>query len=495
MKLPLLLVLSTLLTSSFARFVCYYGSWSVYRHGPAKFEIENIDPTLCTHLVFAFVGLNRDGTVKIIDRWNDIGDEWKEGAYKKLQKLRAGNPKLKIMCGIGGWNEGSETYSHVVNNPQLRAVMVNSIYDFAVKYKFDGFDLDWEYPAQRGGKPSDREAFSQLIRELQEKFRLRGLILSAAVSADATKVETSYNCKDIAKNLEFINIMTYDLHGSWEKITGHHTALYPHPKDLPVDKHLNVDHAIRFWVECTGAPSKLNIGLASYGRTFTLADKNQHTVGSLVTGPGPAGSYVPENGFLGYNEVCKETRNGLWKIYDIPEQKVKYGVKGNVWVGMDDTETIRLKVEYAKRLGLGGAMIWSIETDDFRGECGKGKYPLLNTIKNALGSSNSPTNSTGTTFTPTPTYPSTQTPSPSNSPTYQPTQTTPVSLYFGLSRLRTAPTLTFIRIYFRTTISRPCVHTAASSSNIRLSPIYSTVAHTMLPELDLGPYNLNVLVI
>lgn len=38
--------------------VCYVGTWAVYRPGRGSFTIENIDPTLCTHLIYSFVGLN-----------------------------------------------------------------------------------------------------------------------------------------------------------------------------------------------------------------------------------------------------------------------------------------------------------------------------------------------------------------------------------------------------------------------------------------------------
>lgn len=41
------------------------------------------------------------------------------------------------------------------------------------------------------------------------------------------------------------------------------------------------------------------------------------------------------------------------------------------------------KAEFAKKLGLGGMMLWSVETDDFKGICGE-KYPLLKTINAVL---------------------------------------------------------------------------------------------------------------
>lgn len=41
-----------------------------------------------------------------------------------------------------------------------------------------------------------------------------------------------------------------------------------------------------------------------YGRTFTLRDSSQTSVGSSHSGPGIAGVYTSEPGFIGYHEVC-----------------------------------------------------------------------------------------------------------------------------------------------------------------------------------------------
>jgi len=44
----------------------------------------------------------------------------------------------------------------MANDPVKRAFFVQNAVEFIRKYKFDGFDLDWEYPGQRGGAPTDR---------------------------------------------------------------------------------------------------------------------------------------------------------------------------------------------------------------------------------------------------------------------------------------------------------------------------------------------------
>jgi chitinase len=48
------------------------------------------------------------------------------------------------------------------------------------KYNFDGLDLDWEYPAKRGGDPADRENFVHLVR-VSVKLRVRDAVKGTTV--------------------------------------------------------------------------------------------------------------------------------------------------------------------------------------------------------------------------------------------------------------------------------------------------------------------------
>ncbi|XP_045460334.1 chitotriosidase-1-like [Harmonia axyridis] len=363
-----------------ANLVCFFTSWTVYRPGNGKYNVSNLPADLCTHVNYGFVGLQEyDGSLSILDDWEA------NGLYEleHLKQKRKQNPKLKLVVSMGGWNEGSEKYSHVAADPKLRKNMINSVLSFLDKYEFDGFDLDWEYPDQRGGKSEDVQNFVTLLKEFKEAFAPKNYILSIDVSGGVVSANTSYYIQEVGEAVDMINVMAYDYHGAFEDYVGHYAPLYASHLDYDeLQQTLNVKSGIEFWLDQGAPASKLNLGIGTYGRGFTLADSKNTSLYAPMTGPCTAGPYTREEGTIGYNEICELYSD--YTYYWDDEQKVPHIVKGNQWIGYDDATSVKDKVEFAKSKGLGGLMVWSLDTDDFMGICGNGKYPLIKTMKKTL---------------------------------------------------------------------------------------------------------------
>ena len=95
-----------------------------------------------------------------------------------------------MTLAIGGWNEGSEKYSEMAADPVSRRTFARSALSFIRRHKFDGLDLDWEYPGKRGGKPEDRENFILLIKDLY-KVDITSLINTLSLRSCVSGVQTS----------------------------------------------------------------------------------------------------------------------------------------------------------------------------------------------------------------------------------------------------------------------------------------------------------------
>jgi len=81
-------------------------------------------------------------------------------------------------------------------------------------------------------------------------------------------------------------------------------------------------------------------------------------------------------------QVCDMLRAGASYIWD-DEMKVPYLVQDDQWVGFDDERSIRHKMGWIKDNGFAGAMVWTVDMDDFTGTiCGGGvKYPLIGAMR------------------------------------------------------------------------------------------------------------------
>lgn len=380
------------LTASDKRIICFYSSWAYWRQGDGNFQVSDIDPSLCTHAVYAFAGIdNVTHEIKSSDPYLDLPDDFGVGNYYKFTALSNTNPGLKTFLSVGGYNEGGHEFSVMASTAQNRQAFVSSAVSFLQYYGFDGLDVDWEYPTLNGGSPDDKQNFVSLLSELKTALEQHGLLLSVVLAAGKPNIDAAYDIPGIAQYVDFMSIMAYDYHGSWEPYTGLNAPLYPSLRETGGNLTLNFDWTVMYYLELGAPPSKLNVGLATYGRSFELSDPQQHGCYAPSRGPGAAGPYTQQAGSLGYNEICLNF--GTWtRVYD-SSYRAPYAYLNNQWVGYDDVQSITAKCQYINSANLGGAMLWSLETDDFRGRCDEQAYPLLTTINEQLrGSSFKETN-------------------------------------------------------------------------------------------------------
>ena len=165
------------------------------------------------------------------------------------------------------------------------------------------------------------------------------------------------------------------------------SPLYNRSNEIGDQGILNVDWAVNYWLLNGMPPEKLILGLAAYGRTFILSNSSKTNPGDAAKGAGRAGSQTGQDGFISYYEVCEKLSQGWTRVWE-NEQKAPYAYSGVNWVGYDDIESLTIKVDYLKSKGLGGAMVWAIDLDDFSGSyCNQGKYPFINNIKTLLSRS------------------------------------------------------------------------------------------------------------
>ncbi|XP_028167467.1 probable chitinase 2 [Ostrinia furnacalis] len=353
--------------------VCYVASWAAYRPGNGAFTIENLEPSLCTHLVYSFAGLdNEKGTIKSLDAWQDLEVDYGKAGYKRLVGLKKRYPHLKVTIAIGGWNEGSAKYSTMAATRESRQKFIDSVMVFLDQYKFDGLDLDWEYPARRDGRPEDKANYVALVKELSEAFKPRGYILTAALGAGKDTMDAAYDLPKLSRYLDLLHMMCYDYHGTWDGTVGANAPL----RGTAEEDVLSVEYTIKYMIEHGVSPYKLVLGLPMYGRTFLLKDAATRTIEFGKTpaqATGFKGPFTGEAGFMGFNEICQEISNtsSKWTHHWHDQSSTPYLRDGERIITYDNARSIAIKVKMANDYGLGGLMVWSIDTDDFKGICEK----------------------------------------------------------------------------------------------------------------------------
>lgn len=268
---------------------------------------------------------------------------------------------------------------------ESRKIFVHSVADFLYKHNFDGIDIDWEYPSQRDGRKEDRQNFVRLLKELRRELKPKGYLLTAAVASTKFIADRSYDIPSLNYLLDYVNVMTYDFYGPWLNVAGHHSPLYAAKGD---QKELSIESSIQFWLKSGISKEKLIVGIPTYARTFTLASPqfNESELHPLSRGPGTPGHITKREGTLSYTEVCTLLSEAGTTKYWNQDWSSPYIVKGDQWIGYEDTSSIKFKTQFVRDMKLGGAMVWAIDLDDVSGSCEANyKSPLSYTVSDGLG--------------------------------------------------------------------------------------------------------------
>jgi chitinase len=345
--------------------VGYYAAWAAY----SGFTPDKIDVSKLTHINYAFANIGSD--LKITLGYPDIDP----ANIKKLNDLKQLNPNLKTIIAVGGWS-WSGRFSDVALTDASRTAFADSCVNFIVQYGFDGIDIDWEYPVNGGlstniRRPEDKTNFTLLMQKLREKLDARGAmdgkkyLLSFAGAAGSWYVN-NVELSKLEQHVDFANVMTYDIHGSWDTYTDFNAPLYKSSAPSPQYKW-SVDDSINTWINAGFPANKLVMGVPFYGYLYKqVANVNN---GLLQTYSGSqsisyaniVGNYLNAPGFVRYFHK---------------ESMVPWLFNGSTFISYEDEESMGYKAQYINTKGLAGAMIWELSQDPNR--------VLLNALYNGL---------------------------------------------------------------------------------------------------------------
>ncbi|MCC5853689.1 MAG: chitinase C-terminal domain-containing protein [Alkalimonas sp.] len=350
------------------RIIGYFTSWRHGKNDQPAYLASDIPWSKITHINYAFAHVDSNHRISVGDvtdpnnsstgmSWPDVpGAELDpnlpyQGHFNLLNRYKAEHPHVKTLIAVGGWAEtggyfdangdriASGGFYSMTTNPDgsINHAGIHTFAESAVaflrQYQFDGLDIDYEYPTSMtdAGNPDDFHISNPLRGSLNASFvelmRVLRQYLDAASVEDGVHYQltmavpsSAYLLRgmevfDALQYLDFINVMSYDLHGSWNQFVGPNAALFDTGEDAELVAwnyynaaqyqqlgYLNTDWAFHYYRGALPA-GRINIGIPYYSRGWQRVQGGHHGLWGTASlpdqsqcPPGTGGSTVSRCG-------------------------------------------------------------------------------------------------------------------------------------------------------------------------------------------------------
>jgi len=315
--------------------------------------------------------------------------------FEVLNALKTKNPRLQVVPSVGGWTWSGQ-FSDMSLTRASRTKFIDSVVLFIEKYKLDGLDIDWEYPAQRGFagdpghagnvfRPEDKHNYTLLLMELRQRLDVEGrklhrhLVTSIATGSGLRFLDNTEMDK-VAKYVDSVNLMTYDMYGPGDKNTGHDSPLYNNPADPKGDRADSVDWSVRLYEKAGVPASKIVVGVPFYSKRWSGVEATNNglfqaappaprraapatpaAVGAAAPAAPPRPASTAEHG---YGAMVGMLTQGYVRYWDpVAKAPYLYNPGTKVWITYEDTESLLDKGDYVMDHKLGGIMFWEYTND------------------------------------------------------------------------------------------------------------------------------------
>ncbi|MEW6991762.1 glycosyl hydrolase family 18 protein [Colwelliaceae bacterium 6441] len=385
------------------RVIGYFTSWRNGANGQPSYLVNDIPWNKITHINYAFAHIDANNKVSVGDpnaennpatnmEWPGVvGAELDpslsyKGHFNLLTKYKKQHPQVKTLISVGGWAETGGFFDETgrvqsggfytmttnadgsVNHAGIKAFS-ESVVGFIQKYGFDGVDIDYEYPSSMAdsGHPDDfsfsnprraalNASYQVLMKSLRETLDKAGEAAGQHYLLTIASPSSGYLVRgmetfQVTKYLDYVNIMSYDLHGAWNSHVGPNAALYDTGEDSELAAwnvygtaefegigYLNTDWAVRYFRGALSA-GRINIGIPYYTRGFrdvqggtnglwgqaALPDQN-----SCPNGTGKGDKNNCGNGAVGIDNLWHDIENDnevaagsnpLWHVKNLAQGK------------------------------------------------------------------------------------------------------------------------------------------------------------------------------